>query len=604
MKKFKKIMALMMAMAMVLGMSVTTFAAPNGYGDDGVKRENSSSPALGTKADKGSITISGVTANKDEQGNPVALTVTAYKIIEAKYENDATDTPKTNGKFSGYADVYTDQGAPDFVNAAGEVESTKITEENLAAVRAIIESKTPAVTGITMASGADKTSYTASDVEVGTYLVVIDGAEGKIYSNMVVSVQYVNADGSTNYVESADLYLSDGMALAKVQNNPTIKKEIVKVNGTDVAADATQKKDDKVVANTANVGDVLQFKITADIPSYSGKHPAFKVTDDLTGLTYKYDISGNTKYQMTVEAVEGNTRTSVTGYKIANVTSNSEADLSGKNQIVLDFVDDSGTYILQSHAGKKLEITYYATVDATAAKYNQDANENTVKLEYTHNSNVSGDDDKTPGDKTKTYTFDLSGTIKGSTTQSMVNKVDAVTTTTSLDGAEFKLYQKNGETLVPYKNAVMTEEVGLASTTDTTMTTKVVSSAGGEGNAPKGAIVIRGLAAGTYYLKETKAPNGYSLSDHEYVIVVNPTFENGELKDCKITVDGKPLFTITKDGSDVTGKSEVNGQILNTKLSALPSTGGIGTTIFTIGGCAIMILAAGLYFASRRKAAK
>ena len=44
--------------------------------------------------------------------------------------------------------------------------------------------------------------------------------------------------------------------------------------------------------------------------------------------------------------------------------------------------------------------------------------------------------------------------------------------------------------------------------------------------------------------------------------------------------------------------------IQNTRLSSLPSTGGIGTTIFTIGGCAIMIIAAGLYFASRRKTAK
>nr|WP_289072475.1 LPXTG cell wall anchor domain-containing protein [uncultured Blautia sp.] len=42
----------------------------------------------------------------------------------------------------------------------------------------------------------------------------------------------------------------------------------------------------------------------------------------------------------------------------------------------------------------------------------------------------------------------------------------------------------------------------------------------------------------------------------------------------------------------------------DTKLSSLPSTGGIGTTIFTIGGCLIMIVAAGLFFASRRKSAK
>ena len=44
--------------------------------------------------------------------------------------------------------------------------------------------------------------------------------------------------------------------------------------------------------------------------------------------------------------------------------------------------------------------------------------------------------------------------------------------------------------------------------------------------------------------------------------------------------------------------------MIDTTLSALPSTGGIGTTIFTIGGCAIMIIAAALFFASRRKSVK
>ena len=44
--------------------------------------------------------------------------------------------------------------------------------------------------------------------------------------------------------------------------------------------------------------------------------------------------------------------------------------------------------------------------------------------------------------------------------------------------------------------------------------------------------------------------------------------------------------------------------IKNTKINSLPSTGGIGTTIFTIGGCAIMVAAAGLFFASRRKVNK
>ena len=75
-------------------------------------------------------------------------------------------------------------------------------------------------------------------------------------------------------------------------------------------------------------------------------------------------------------------------------------------------------------------------------------------------------------------------------------------------------------------------------------------------------------------------------------------------------------YTVTINGTDKKGDSSVNvGEfgnaaagdkinIPNTKLSGLPSTGGIGTTIFTIGGCAIMIIAAGLFFASRRKSSK
>ena len=77
--------------------------------------------------------------------------------------------------------------------------------------------------------------------------------------------------------------------------------------------------------------------------------------------------------------------------------------------------------------------------------------------------------------------------------------------------------------------------------------------------------------------EETKAPEGYSIN----VDGASATIK--ESKDKNVTVP-----TSLKD----------------TKLSALPSTGGIGTTIFTIGGCVVMIAAAGLFFATRKKSAK
>ena len=93
-----------------------------------------------------------------------------------------------------------------------------------------------------------------------------------------------------------------------------------------------------------------------------------------------------------------------------------------------------------------------------------------------------------------------------------------------------------------------------------------------------GTLTINGLDKGaTYHFTETTAPEGYSINEDGIDVTFNAGVANAPFsKDAKMT---------------------------DTKLSSLPlpSTGGMGTTIFTIGGCVIMIAAAGLYFASRRK---
>lgn len=95
--------------------------------------------------------------------------------------------------------------------------------------------------------------------------------------------------------------------------------------------------------------------------------------------------------------------------------------------------------------------------------------------------------------------------------------------------------------------------------------------------ATNGTVKVAGLDAGTYHFTETVAPDGYSINE------------------AGVTV------TITENES---ANVSEEGSITDTKLSSLPSTGGIGTTIFTIGGCAIMVVAAGLFFATRKKSTK
>lgn len=88
-----------------------------------------------------------------------------------------------------------------------------------------------------------------------------------------------------------------------------------------------------------------------------------------------------------------------------------------------------------------------------------------------------------------------------------------------------------------------------------------------------------------YKFVEIQAPDGYSINETNSTITWDPMTDEDE--------DGIP------DNLDV--ELSGNATMADTKLANLPGTGGIGTTIFTIGGCAIMIAAAGLFFASRRK---
>lgn len=102
----------------------------------------------------------------------------------------------------------------------------------------------------------------------------------------------------------------------------------------------------------------------------------------------------------------------------------------------------------------------------------------------------------------------------------------------------------------------------------------------------------------TYYIVETQAPSGYKIDGIEHHLsgatANEPTTNTVKDSATKITT-----ITTTYSFTDF-GESGIT-TITNTKLSALPSTGGIGTTIFTIAGCVIMIAAAGLFFASRKK---
>lgn len=92
-----------------------------------------------------------------------------------------------------------------------------------------------------------------------------------------------------------------------------------------------------------------------------------------------------------------------------------------------------------------------------------------------------------------------------------------------------------------------------------------------------GQLVVKGLGLGEYQFKEVTAPTSYTINEK------NAT------------------ASLTKDGDTVSAVFTSTTSMKDTKVGSLPETGGIGTTIFTVGGCAIMVVAAALFFMNKKK---
>lgn len=514
MKKMKKILAVIMAAAMIMGLGITTMAAPSN-GEDG---------KFGTGDDKATISVSGV-----ESG----CTVKAYQIIEAKYEN-------SGGQFSGYAAKYTTTPK---IDTSGNVNISQTQMDQL--------EKMDLGQGTQMIWREATSTYEA-EVAPGTYLVRVTGSETHIYNTMVVSVYYTENslnEGSLN-VTSVE---------AKKIEHPALTK---KVDGAD--------------GNSAEIGDTVKYEIKVDpIPHYSGSYPVFNIVDTLSdGLTYNNDL------KVKVDSSD------FTNYDI---------DVDGQ-KITIDFVK-AGSYTLNDYTGKSMTITYSATVNGSAT-VNEDFNNNDAELEYTKDSKINSAEEPniidTDEDKTYTYTFEIDGDLSGTT--DIITKVGSKEgDTKGLDGAEFALYKENPDNnpdAQPFKTAT-TATVG----------------------EKKGQMTFRGLEAGTiYYLKETAAPDGYSLNTNVYEVVIEATYyssadsgigiteeDYGKLKSWVVKVDGTQVASFAVTNQAVSTPNITGADIQNTTISTLPSTGGIGTTIFTIGGIVIMVAAAALFFANRRK---
>lgn len=557
MKKFKKLFAVILSLAMVLGMSMTAFAVDH-------------KPVPGDSAE---ITVNGVKAGAE---------VTAYKIAEGQW-ND-------NG-FTGYK----------VVNGYSIQDLSKPTAKEITDLAQKVKNESIQGTVLEEKNGVYKKT-----LEVGMYLILVTKNADKdmtVYNPMIVSVYYsTNKSGNLNdaiagSVNAGDNFLVDGQKAYAKSMNPDITKKIT----------SPLESDNNVLGNDTAFGQAIGFEVGTDFPAYSDAYTKadFNIIDKLSaGL----DLDANS-IVVTVGGVEA---VKDRDYTVVVEEATDDGKKTGTTLTISFTNTEDNRYVIENK-GAHIVLTYNASLNVNAG-LNYDANTNTVKAEYTNNPNTDGKGE-TDEKRTYHYTFGIDAELGGNSqyTTGELFKTDEGETeliesdpmkkdiSNPLEGAEFKLTKANfnkDETEFDKKYTAVTGDAAWSLTGT---------------SAADGRISFRGLDSGYYILEETKAPEGYSLDAQKHVVYIEAKYDQeGKLVEYSIMIDEKATSTYkatyTGDTIDklvsITDKTDVATLIKNTKIASLPSTGGIGTTIFTIGGCLIMVVAAALFFASRRKSAK
>lgn len=336
---------------------------------------------------------------------------------------------------------------------------------------------------------------------------------------------------------------------------PTFEKKIKDVNDTTgeyTKAGEGENASDWIDSADYDIGDAVPFQLKGTIPSNYDSYS-----------TYYYQFSDQMEKSLTFNKdsvkvyVDGTEIT--TDFSVSNGTSITEGDFTEGTAFTVTF--ENLKRVTSVKAGSTITVEYTATLNENAVLGNQ-GNVNKAKLVYSNNPNKSGEGDndhgETPWDNVIVFTYKV-----------VVNKVDSQSH--PLTGAEFTLYKK-------IKDAVDKEITAVKADSGTQFT-------------------FKGLDDGNYVLKETKTPDGYNTAaDIEFTITADHTVTwNGETRTTILTsLSGGKLGT----GEVHTGT--ITTPVENKKGNTLPSTGGIGTTIFYVIGGILMVGAAVLLITKKR----
>ena len=562
-KTMKKMMALVIAMVMVLAMGTAVFAS----GNDG---------------DGAAATYSITVQNTNDAMSIIGKTYTAYKLFDVTYsgENYAYSIKTDNPFYSTAAakavlDTYfdfTDTSDATVKTVTVKTAKQDATTKTLSAddVRKLADALQPYATG----TGAGSTQATAETVTIN-----LDEAGYYIVTGTVKPTDPANSDKE---VVSA-IILDNATPTATVKPKASVPTLDKKITGVTDDGDVLDKKGKAAVAK---VGATVSYELDSTVP-------------DLTGYT-KYTFTFGDKITNGLDYVTGSFKLKI-GNSDETTVSPTIAE-GGKSFTYTITYDTFKTYLATTgnKPGDKITLTYKCTVNDAALT--TDYENNTADLTYSH-SPYDDTTNKTP--EKETYVIDLNLDV---------DKIDGSDSTKHLDGAQFKLYREVAAAEGEGEAAAATKEYYKWDATNKKVTWVAEADADVFETNDQGKLKqqVRGLDNGNYFLVETKAPKGYNMLKDPIAIVITAIPDSAE-NVTKVTYSatyGGKAAAMTNEQVDLTtqtqaaGKQPVaTGTIENNSGTELPSTGGMGTTIFYVIG-AILVLGAAIILISRRKVQK
>lgn len=427
----------------------------------------------------------------------------------------------------------------------------------------------------TSADGILKTNasgtITVTDLAHGTYrFLEVDstddpGNRGYIIDETKEYEFTVNTEGTIEWAAAAEGTKVNGTTnnaatITIVNHKPNVEKDVKD------RTDGTWGK-----ASDYSVGDTIPYRVTVDVPENITELKTFTLTDTPTNQKYQSgtlkiysdDIFSNRILDTYVGTADGD------GWKI-------------------EFTPAE----LEDYKGSKIYITFDMKLNENAVTVGPDGNTNDIKLDYSNkilpetdpNHNNPGTDEIIK--ETTVYTFEIA-----------VEKVDASNEATKLEGVTFDLYRELDSAATG--EGVLTNPVkgltGKFKKVKENLTTKA-----------DGTVSVSGLANGTYWLVETKTVDTYNLLKQPIEVKIAATYSETETITINKDSTGKTTTTTTKvKHLNEAGDNGVFKTVVkNSKGFTLPTTGGIGTFVFTFAGIAMMAAAVLLLITSKKKKAE